>query len=107
MSELNEELRGAVTPELYAKVMAAIKAREDAIRAEYKLSTSLRGALKSWTVWLGGMLVALPEIVPLLGPHLQEMLTPETYKQVMQLFGIAVILVRFRTVEPLSAKVAK
>lgn len=104
MTTLNEELKAAVPPELYAKVMASIKMREDAIRAEYQVANVLRGALKSWTVYLGAALVALPELVPLLTPHLQELLDAETYKRLMQIFGIAVILVRFKTTQPLSTK---
>ena len=104
---INDELRAAITPELYSKLMASIKMREDAIRAEYKVSAALRGALRSWTVWLGGILVALPELVPLLGPHLQEMLPPDVFAKLMQIAGIAVILVRFKTTESLAAKVAK
>ena len=104
MSQLNDELRAAITPELYAKVMASIKVREDALRAEYSIANTLRGALKSWTVYLGAALIGLPELLPLVAPQLQDMLDAELYRRVMQWAGLLVILVRFRTTKPLSEK---
>jgi len=100
----NERLKEVLTPEMYAELMQSIKLREDRIRNEYAFSNWLRGAMKSWTIWLGGLLVGLPELLPLLTPHLQEMLDADAYKRVLQLAGIAVILVRFKTTQSLSSK---
>ncbi len=95
----NEILKARLTPEEYEQVMAAWRAK-----LAQTPTAAIKGAAKSMTVWLGGLLVALPELVPLLAPHLQEMLTPDLYKRVMQVFGLLVILVRFRTTQPLSQK---
>jgi len=100
----NEILAKKLTDEERNIVFRAWQAKLAQVRAENKIGAVLRGAVKSWTVWLGGALVALPELVPLLTPHLQEMLDAESYKRLMQLFGIAVILVRFKTTQPLSTK---
>ena len=96
----NEILKSKLTPEEYEIVMSAWRAK----LAQNNPTAAIKGAVKSWTVWLGSALVALPELVPLLAPHLQDMLTPDLYKRVMQIFGLLVILVRFRTTQPLSAK---
>lgn len=100
----DEILKSKLTPDEQAIVYTAIKVQVAKAKGE-SLTAWLKGALKSWTVWLGGFLVALPELLPLLDPAIKDMLDADTYRRVMQIAGIAVILVRFRTTQPLNEKV--
>lgn len=63
MSKLNDELKAALPVEMYSRLMASIKAREDAIRAEYEkeedvaydaLKASLIGLLRHVLTIAGG-----------------------------------------------------
>lgn len=58
------------------------------------------GAVKSWTVWLGGALVVLPTVLP----DLQELLTPEQFARATKFVGVVVILLRLKTNESLKDK---
>jgi hypothetical protein len=67
-----------------------------------QLKDWLRGALNSWTVWAGTVMVALPEIIPMIGPELEALLTPDAYRRAMQVLGIMVILLRVKTTTSLK-----
>lgn len=64
----------------------------------------LKGALKSWTNWFGALLIAAPDIIPAIMPNLQELLTADSYKRVVQVAGIIVILLRVKTTTSLAEK---
>lgn len=55
------------------------------------------GTVKSWTVWFGGALLLLPTLWPQILPYLQDLLGPDMTKRVMQVVGILVIILRFKT----------
>jgi len=62
------------------------------------------GALRSWTMWLGGLLVVLPELMNALAPIVTAEWGAEVWQRVMQLVGVAVILLRAKTVESIPDK---
>lgn len=64
----------------------------------------LIGAVKSWTTWFGGALVALPALAPDLLTQLQETLTPNQYRIAAQVIGFMVILLRVKTTASLVEK---
>ena len=66
------------------------------------MAALLMGALKSWSVWLGGWAIALPELLPMISPYLDGMFSPDMYKRLMQIGGVLVILVRFKTTQSLE-----
>ena len=62
------------------------------------------GLLKSWTVWFGALLLALPDLLPALSPHLADMLSENIFKRTMNVAGIIVILLRMKTTQSLTDK---
>jgi hypothetical protein len=57
----------------------------------------LYGTLQSWTNWFGAMMVALPDILPLVLPNIQALTDETTYKRIVQIAGVIVILLRYKT----------
>lgn len=71
------------------------------------LIDKLKGALRSFTVWFNGLLLAaLPlfEVAKEYLPELQTYVTPEVYKWVGLAVVVGNIMLRFRTSMPLEAK---
>jgi hypothetical protein len=68
------------------------------------LQAWLLGFLQSKTAWFGGLLVALPEILPMITPNLQALLSPEQYLRAVQIIGIVVIVLRATTKSSVSDK---
>jgi hypothetical protein len=62
------------------------------------------GVLKSKTAWFGAALVALPDLITVLAPQLEQMLDANSYKRLMNIAGIVVILLRFVTSQSLKEK---
>lgn len=62
------------------------------------------GVLKSKTAWFGAALVALPDLIPLLTPQLEQVLDANAYKRMMNVAGVVVILLRFVTSQSLKEK---
>jgi len=68
------------------------------------LKAWLMGALRSWTAWFGALLVAGPEILPMLMPPFKELLTVDNYNRMIQAVGIIVILLRVKTTSSIQQK---
>lgn len=64
----------------------------------------IRGSFKSWSVWFGGALVALPVVLPDVIPILTDLLGPDASKRVVQVIGLVTILLRFKTKESIKEK---
>lgn len=61
------------------------------------LESFLLGMLKSWTAWFGTLLIALPDLLPLVMPELEKLLTPTAFTRTTQIIGLIVILLRVKT----------
>lgn len=96
MSKLKEVLGQEAYDELQTMLTPAADSNS--------LKVWLKGAVKSWTAWAGAVLVAAPEILPQLAPHFQELMTPDRYHRLLQIVGIAMILLRVKTSKSLSEK---
>ena len=107
-----ELLKEKLTEEEYAAfdlaLSNAVREKVAEAIAQTKQGTALQpvlmGLLKSWTAWLGGAMIALPELLPLLTPHLESLLGPNVWPKTMQILGILVILARFKTNQSLRDK---
>ena len=64
----------------------------------------LRGAARSWTVWSGGLLVVLPELMAAAAPLVTESLGPAAWQRVVQVIGIVMVLLRVKTKTSLAEK---
>lgn len=110
-NEMNEWLKSRLSHEDYAKHLVAVALEIEAAyqrgRDDRALMPWLRGALRSVTVWLGGALIVSPEALSELEPHLRDSLGPDSYKRLVQLAGIMVILARLRTRQSLKEKGAQ
>jgi hypothetical protein len=110
----DEELKAKLGEELYEGLIAHIRRLEAAAwqrglrlgRGEgwEEPAAWLKGALKSWTNWFGALLIAAPELLAQIAPHLQELLTPQRYARFIQIAGIVVILLRIKTSQSLKEK---
>lgn len=65
---------------------------------------TIRGFAKSWTTLIGGLLIALPEILPAIQGDLPSILGQHAADKVMQISGILMILLRMKTNASLAAK---
>jgi hypothetical protein len=107
------DLKTTLGPDGYAELLATLQQSQVATLAQARvvqpatatpMSPIITGILKSWTVWFGGILVALPQIIPLISPSLQQALSAHAYQNVTSVVGIIVILLRFKTTQSLQAK---
>jgi hypothetical protein len=67
------------------------------------LSPIITGIMKSWTIWAGTLMVALPQLQPLIMPQLEQQY-PGGAKWVMTAFGVITLLLRIKTTQSLTAK---
>ena len=63
-----------------------------------------RGSIRSWTIWFGALLLALPDIINQLGPDLLEVLGSDGYSRLLRIAGVAAIVLRFKTTQPIAQK---
>lgn len=70
----------------------------------------LRGALRSWTVWFGVLLAALPELLSVVEPDLRPIVGDKGWEW-LSLFakvtGACIVLLRMRTTTSLPLKGGK
>ncbi|MBP7548688.1 MAG: hypothetical protein KA761_00260 [Gemmatimonadaceae bacterium] len=65
----------------------------------------IRGALKSWTVWLGMVVAAAPEWWPIIRPQVEEVVgSDRANKAIALVVGILIIAVRLKTTQSLPDK---
>lgn len=64
----------------------------------------LRGAVRSWMIWLGAVAFALPDLLPLISPQLEQLMDANAYKRTIQVLGILVIVLRVKTTTSLKDK---
>lgn len=69
-----------------------------------KLTDTLVGMAKSWTAWLGALIIAWPDISMALSEHIEALAGPDASNAIMRIMGILVILVRLKTSQSLSEK---
>ena len=68
---------------------------------------SLKGAIRSWTIWFNAALASLLGVLPLtveIIPVLQDYLPASIYQYLALIVVIGNIVLRFRTTQPLSVK---
>jgi hypothetical protein len=68
------------------------------------LSEYLLGILKSWTAWLGVMVISMPNWWPLIADQFSGLLGSEAYDNMVRIMGILVILIRFHTTQSVLEK---
>jgi hypothetical protein len=99
----NEKLKAVLGDDGLAELIALIPQTTPAAPPT-PWSMWIMGLVKSWTVWFGGLLLVLPDLLPALLPQLQETLSANTYKRVANVIGIIVIMLRFKTTQSLQVK---
>lgn len=67
----------------------------------------IRGMLKSWTVWAGVLVFALPDLWPLLRPELEALFGPIPTERLAHIIGIVMILIRIKTTMPIPERGGK
>ena len=96
------------TTEQKAAIQAVIEAEVERRIAEIRETTTpawkalLMGAMKSWTVRVGGLLVVMPELMDAVQPLVTDSFGPEVWKRVLQVAGVVMILLRAKTKESLT-----
>ena len=63
-----------------------------------------RGSIRSWSLWFGALLLALPEIIDQLGPDLLELLGSDAYERLLRIAGVVAIALRFKTTQSIAQK---
>lgn len=74
------------------------------------IKATLRGALKSLTVWVSVLLAALPEILPMLQANFSTVapfIPTELHSRVLQLIALVMLGLRIKTNTSLAAKGTK
>ena len=64
------------------------------------LGAWIQGALRSWTVWAGAVLIAWPQIEP----FARQILGEQNWARAVPFVGIVMILLRFKTNQSLKDK---
>lgn len=101
MDEFTPEQRAAIGKVVEAEVERRLAALE---AGGPTWQDWLRGAARSWTMWSGGLLVVLPELMEVLAPLVTESLGPDAWRRTVQLIGVAMVLLRIKTTQPLPEK---
>jgi hypothetical protein len=57
----------------------------------------IRGFLRSWTAWVAGLVIVLPELMSALAPIVTEEWGADVWRRVVQLVGVAMIVLRIKT----------
>lgn len=100
-AELDTKTYRALTEVVAAKVAAADAAgyaRAQALRPwPVLVADTLRGLSRSWTGWVGGLLLTLPELLPAIEKDLPGLLGEQAANRVMQIAGLLMILLRLKT----------
>lgn len=117
MDPFTPEQQAAIKSVIDAEVKRALDAQAEAFAEQLRqlrealeadvgpgIGAWLRGAAKSWTMWSGALLVALPELMTAAEPLLTETMGPEGWKRVVQVVGIVVVVLRLKTTQSLAAK---
>lgn len=114
--ELTALLKRELTPEVYRALAKAIQDKAAAAeqtgyeRARRERSgailtaDTLRGLARSWTAWVAGLLIALPELLPTLQSDLPGLLGEQAANRVMQIAGLLMLLLRLKTTTSVTAK---
>lgn len=69
-----------------------------------KVTDIIVGMVKSWTAWLGALIVAWPDISFALSEQITALLGEDYNNIIMRVMGILVILVRLKTSQSLADK---
>ena len=64
----------------------------------------IRGFLRSWTTWVGSLIVVMPQLLDALAPLVTETWGPEVWKRTLQIVGVVMILLRVKTTESIPDK---
>lgn len=102
MDEFTPEQRAAIGKVVEAEVERRLAELSAASEPAWKPWAI--GAMRSWTMWLGGLLVVLPELMNALAPIVTAQWGADVWQRVMQLVGVVVILLRIKTVESIPEK---
>ena len=62
------------------------------------------GLITSWTAWLGGLIIAMPEWWPLISDQAVGLVEGNAKDTMIRVMGILVVLIRFKTTQSLAAK---
>ena len=72
-----------------------------------KFMAQLKGALKSWTAWFSALLMAAPELIPLVQqnwPTISPFIPSAMQSKTVQVIGLIALLLRMKTTRSLAAK---
>lgn len=113
---LTASVREQLDAATYDALSLAVKAKVDAAeRAGYDramkersgvllLADTLRGLTRSWTAGAGALLIAMPDILPMLQADLPALLGPGAANTVMRICGVLMIALRIKTKVSVWAK---
>ncbi len=62
------------------------------------------GVLKSWTIWVSGVMIAFPQWWPLVEPQIRDIISPEHYTKLVPIIGIVMVFLRLKTTQSLTDK---
>ncbi len=96
------DLKTVLGPDGYAE-LTALLSRTPVAAPRSVWAPIVTGIIKSWTVWSGTSMIALPELPPTILPQLEQQY-PGASKWIMTLFGVITILLRVKTTQSLTVK---
>lgn len=100
-----DNLKTALGSAAYAELREMFDAEfVAATQAKISLGDYIRGLLKSWSVWFGTLLVAVPMMMPDIIPIIQDMFGDDITKRVVQAIGLITIVLRLKTTESIKEK---
>jgi hypothetical protein len=102
---MNEKLQSVLGDDGMTELKALIATANAAPIAPWQ--DFLMGLVKSWQIRIALAIAALPELLPLISPELEQLMTAERYKHLMVGVGIVMVLLRFKTNQSLTDKGAK
>ena len=112
---VREQLDAATYEALAAAINAKARAADQAGYARalqeragvLRLADALSGLARSWTGWASALLIALPELLPMVQADLPAILGEHAANRVMQACGVLMLVLRLKTDRSVWAKAAQ
>jgi len=105
MDPFTIEQQAAIRAVIEAEVARAVQAERSA--TTFDMGAWVRGAVRSWTVWSGALLVALPELLDAIAPLVTEQWGADVWRRVVQITGVVIVLLRIKTTDSIPEKGAQ
>ncbi len=93
----NEKLTAVLGPDGMSELQALLKEANSAPLVPWQ--AWLMTMFKRWEFYAAIVIGGLPELIPLISPDLEQLMTPQVYKHIMKIGAVVIVLVKFAKIK--------